>query len=64
MLGGLFRRGLPLLSSGVKILGQQAMNIASDMIDGKSFQDSAKSLKLKQLYSATIYIDMTIKQDV
>ena len=31
------------LSSGAKILGQQAMNVASDMIDGKSFQDSAKS---------------------
>ena len=43
ILGGLFRRALPFLSSGAKILGQQAMNVASDMIDGKSFQDSAKS---------------------
>ena len=42
ILGGLFRRALPFLSSGAKILGQQAMNVASDMIDGKSFQDSAK----------------------
>ena len=42
ILGGLFRRALPFLSSGGKILGQQAMNGVSDMIDGKSFQDSAK----------------------
>ena len=47
ILDGLFRRALPLLSSGAKILGQQAMNVASDMIDGKSFQDSAKS-RLKE----------------
>ena len=47
ILGELFRRGLPFLSSGAKILGQQAMNVASDMIDGKSFQDSAKS-RLKE----------------
>ena len=47
ILGGLFRRALPFLSSGTKILGQQAMNVASDMIDGKSFQDSAKS-RLKE----------------
>ena len=47
ILGGLFRRALPFLSSGAKILGQQAMNVASDMIDGKSFQDSAKS-RLKE----------------
>ena len=43
ILGGLFRRALPFLSSEAKILGQQAMNFASDMIDGKSFQDSAKN---------------------
>ena len=43
ILGGLFRRALPLLSSEGQILGQQAMNVASDMIDGKLFQDSAKS---------------------
>ena len=44
IIGGLFRRALPFLSSGAKILGEQAMNVASDMIDGKSFQDSTKSL--------------------
>ena len=32
--GGMFRGALPFLSSGAKILGQQAMNVASDMIDG------------------------------
>ena len=37
ILGGLFSRALPFLSSGAKILGQQAMNVASDIIDGKSF---------------------------
>ena len=47
ILGGLFRRALPFLSSGAQILGHQAMNVASDMIDGKSFQDSAKS-RLKE----------------
>ena len=47
ILGGLFRRALPFLSSGAKILGQQATNVASAMIDGKSFQDSAKS-RLKE----------------
>ena len=43
ILGGFFRSALPFLSSGAKIIGQQAMNVTSDMIDGKSFQDSAKS---------------------
>ena len=47
ILGGLFRRALPCLSSGANILGQQAMKVASDMIDGKSFQNSAKS-RLKE----------------
>ena len=47
ILGELFRRALPFLSSGAKTLGQQAMNVASDMTDGKSFQDSAKS-RLKE----------------
>ena len=47
ILGGLIRRALPFLSSGAKILGQQALNVASDMIDGRSFQDSAKS-RLKE----------------
>ena len=44
---GLIRRALPFLSSGAKILGQQAINVASDMTGGKSFQDSAKS-RLKE----------------
>ena len=43
ILGGLFRRALPFLLNGAKIRGQQAMKVASDMIGGKSFQDSAKS---------------------
>ena len=43
----LFRRALPFLSSGKKFLGQQDMNVASVMIDGKSFQDSARS-RLKE----------------
>ena len=47
ILGGLFRRALLFLSSGAKILDQKAMNVASDMTDGKSFQDSAKS-RLKE----------------
>ena len=47
IIGGLFRRALPFLSIGAKILGQQAMNVATDMIDSKSFQDSTKS-RLKE----------------
>ena len=47
ILGGLLRRALSFLSSEGKILGQNAMNVAPDMIDGKSFQDSAKS-RLKE----------------
>ena len=47
ILGGLFRRAMNFLSSGAKILGQQAMNVASDMIDCKLFQDSAK-IQLKE----------------
>ena len=47
ILGELFRRALSFLSNGAKILGQQAMNVATDMVDGKSFQDSAKS-RLKE----------------
>ena len=43
ILGELLRRALPFLSSGAKLLGQQAMNVASYMIDGKSFHDSANS---------------------
>ena len=42
VLGGLFRRALPFLKSGAEILGKQALNVATDMIDGKSFKESAK----------------------
>ena len=41
VLGGLFRRALPL-KSGAVIVGKQGMNIATDTIDGKSFKESAK----------------------
>ena len=54
--GGLFRSALPFLSSAAKILGQQAMNIASDMTDGKSFQDSAKS-RLKEGIKAFCHVE-------
>ena len=53
MLGGLFRRALPFLSSGAKIVFQQAMNVATDMIGGKSFQDSDKN-QLKE--GITIFV--------
>ena len=43
ILGGLFRRALPFLLIGANILDQQDMNVATDMIDGKSFRDRAKS---------------------
>ena len=42
VLGGLFRRALPFLKSGAEILGKQALTVATDMIDGKSFKESAK----------------------
>ena len=42
VLGGLFRRALPFLKSGAEILGKQALNVATDMINGKSFKESAK----------------------
>ena len=47
VLGGLFRRALPFLKSGAEILGKQALNVAPDMIDGKSFKESAKD-RLKE----------------
>ena len=47
VLGGLFRRALPFLKSGAEILGKQALNVATDMIDGKSFKESAKD-RLKE----------------
>ena len=47
VLGGLFRRALPFLKSGAEISGKQALNVATDMIDGKSFKESAKD-RLKE----------------
>ena len=47
IIDGLFRRALKFESSEAKILGKQAMTVASDMIDGKSFQNFAKS-RLKE----------------
>ena len=46
-MGGLFRRALPFLKSGAEILGKQALNVSTDMIDGKSFKESAKD-RLKE----------------
>ena len=46
-MGGLFRRALPFLKSGAEILGKQAVNVATDMIDGKSFKESAKDRRKK-----------------
>ena len=60
-IGGLYRRTLPFLSSGAKILGQQAMNVASDMIDGKSFQDSIKS-RLKEVIKTFVTSNPIIPQ--
>ena len=42
VLEGLFRRALSFLKSGAKILGRKALNVATDMIDGISFKESAK----------------------
>ena len=47
VLGGLFGRALPFLKSGAEILGKQALNVATDVIDGKSFKESAKD-RLKE----------------
>ena len=47
VLGGLFRRALPFLKSGAEILGKQALNVTTDMIDGKSFKELAKD-RLKE----------------
>ena len=51
VLGGLFRRALPFLKSGAEILGKQALNVATDMIDGKSFRESVKD-RLKEASSS------------
>ena len=37
------QKSAAIITEQGNILGQQAMNVASDMIDGKSFKDSAKS---------------------
>ena len=50
ILDGLFR-AVPFLSCGAKIIGRQAMNVASYITDGKSFQDSAKSRLKKGIQS-------------
>ena len=47
VLRGLFRRALAFLKSGAEILSKQALNVATDMIDGKSFKESAKD-RLKE----------------
>ena len=47
ILGGLFTRALPFLKSGAEILGKPALNVATDMIDGKSFKESAND-RLKE----------------
>ena len=47
LLGGLFRRALPFLKSEAEILGKQALNVATDMIDGKSFKVSARIVSKK-----------------
>ena len=53
--------GLPFLSSGAKILGQQAMNVASDVIDGKWFQNSAKS-RFKEIIKTFVKSNPIIPQ--
>ena len=45
MISGFFRRAFPFIFSGAKALGKQALktgvNIANDVIDGKSLKESA-----------------------
>jgi hypothetical protein len=45
ILGGLFRKALPMLKSGLAAFGKQAlrtgMDIAGDMADGQGFRESA-----------------------
>ena len=47
VFGGLFRRALPFLKSEAEILGKQALSVATDMFDGKSFKKPAKD-RLKE----------------
>jgi len=46
-LGGLFRRVLPLFSSGAKAIGKEALstgvNLLKDMLNGKSMKESVTS---------------------
>lgn len=46
-LGGLFRSVLPLLSSGARVIGKEALNagvgLLSDMISARPMEDSIKS---------------------
>lgn len=50
VLGGLFRSAMPLLKKGVKSLGKEALRtgveIAGDVLDGRSIRDSAKTRTL------------------
>ena len=47
ILTGFFRSAIPILRRGLSIFGRQALRtgaqIATDVADGKSFQDSAKN---------------------
>ena len=61
VLGGLFRRALPFLKNGAEILGKQALNVATAMIDGKSFKESAKD-RLKEDIKAFASQRETIQQ--
>lgn len=53
-LGGLFRSVLPLLSSGARVIGKEALNagvgLLSDMISARPMEDSIKS-RLKDVSS-------------
>ena len=60
-LGSILEEPCLFLSSGGKILDQQAMNVASDMIDDKSFHDSAKS-RLKECITTFVTSNPIIPQ--
>ena len=47
VLRGLFRRALTFLEIEAEFLEKQALNVATDMIDGKSFKESAKDRRKK-----------------
>lgn len=50
VLGGLFRSAMPLLKKGVKSLGKEALRtgveIAGDVLDGRSIKQAAKTRTL------------------